>query len=189
MYSPYHAALNALNLQVCILDQEGTIVFVNEAWLQFGRENGADPTQTGEGVNYLATCVNQQDCWTNLKSLLSGRLSSFEFEYPCHSPKGQRWFLAQFTRLPEETPGKFHAFITHQNITAHKEAELKQQQVEKEIRFIVSHARCLLWSGIVEERDQDNLRWKVHFQDEEAANWETERCGQERATPRSFATA
>ena len=55
MHAPYRASLDALPAQICILDQEGTIIFVNESWRQFAIENDASTAEICEGANYLAT--------------------------------------------------------------------------------------------------------------------------------------
>jgi diguanylate cyclase (GGDEF)-like protein/PAS domain S-box-containing protein len=173
MHAPYRASLDALPAQICILDQEGTIVFVNESWRQFAIENGADLTDVCEGANYLTAWrqagPGQAEFFQKLQSLLSGTLTTFAIEYPCHSPHQKRWFIAQFTRLPEEMAGQVYALVTHENITNLKLAELKRTEAQDEIRFVVRHARCMLWSGTVEEIGNGELWWKIRFQDEEAA--------------------
>ncbi|WP_406829758.1 GAF domain-containing protein [Pedococcus sp. KACC 23699] len=43
-------------MEIALLDRDGVIVEVNEAWLRFARESGGDPTRTGVGASYLAAC-------------------------------------------------------------------------------------------------------------------------------------
>jgi signal transduction histidine kinase/ActR/RegA family two-component response regulator len=52
--------------------------------------------------------------------VLEGRLPSFGFEYPCHSPDQQRWYSMTVTPLHAEGEG---AVITHTDITASKLAQ------------------------------------------------------------------
>jgi diguanylate cyclase (GGDEF)-like protein/PAS domain S-box-containing protein len=173
MHTLYGASLDALPTQICILDQEGTIIFINESWRQFAIENGADSTGVCEGASYLATWrqagLGQAEFFAKLQALLSGALKTFVIEYTYHSPNQKRWFLTQFTRLPQEMAGGFYALVTHENITNLKLTELKRTEAEDEIRFVVRHARCMLWSGTVEEISNGELWWKIQFQDEEAA--------------------
>ena len=44
------AVLQALPMQLAVLDQDGTIVFVNAAWDTFARENGAALAETSVGT-------------------------------------------------------------------------------------------------------------------------------------------
>src|SRR5215467_4190820 len=51
------AVLNSLADHIAVLDREGTIIAVNEAWKRFALENGArDTKQLSVGVNYLHIC-------------------------------------------------------------------------------------------------------------------------------------
>ncbi|MGD9959394.1 sensor histidine kinase [Nocardioides sp.] len=43
-------------VEVALLDLEGVIVSVNQAWSRFAEENGGDPERTGVGVSYLDVC-------------------------------------------------------------------------------------------------------------------------------------
>ena len=61
------AALDALCSNICVLDESGTIIFVNRAWREFADANAivraADDrndalckNSTGEGADYLGLC-------------------------------------------------------------------------------------------------------------------------------------
>ena len=47
---------DVLEEQTCVLDEDGTIIAVNQAWRRFAEENGADPDAVSSGVNYLSIC-------------------------------------------------------------------------------------------------------------------------------------
>ncbi len=53
--------------------------------------------------------------------MLNRQQDKFYFEYPCHSPEEQRWFLMSTTRLAAN--GQTYVVIAHENITARKMAE------------------------------------------------------------------
>lgn len=40
-----------------LLDRDGVVVAVNDAWTSFAVENGGDPDRTGVGMNYLDVCA------------------------------------------------------------------------------------------------------------------------------------
>ncbi|MBY0463641.1 MAG: PAS domain-containing protein [Burkholderiales bacterium] len=100
--------LDALTEHVAVLDTQGTITMVNQAWRQFASENG-DPTcvSSGTGVNYLVTCQRAvgADCGyaaraaEGLSAVLTGKTTRFSMEYPCHSGATQRWFVMHISAL------------------------------------------------------------------------------------------
>src|SRR5215203_5175161 len=50
------STLDALSAHVAVLDGQGTIVAVNEAWRSFGLATGYAAADHGVGMNYLAVC-------------------------------------------------------------------------------------------------------------------------------------
>jgi PAS domain S-box-containing protein len=128
-----HSTVNALSAHIAILDAQGTIVAVNDAWRKFAEENGPNnlllQPAIFEGVNYLDTAENAigQDAeygWAlgyGIRQVLSGDQTTFSLEYPCHSPAEQRWFLCRVTRFPGDGP--VHVVVAHENITEQKVIE------------------------------------------------------------------
>lgn len=122
--------LEALVEQVAVVDQAGTIVYVNAAWKQFGLENGMPAQTEWIGMNYLETCrASKKD---SIAQRVAQRIErvlhqesghSATVEYPCHSPTVQRWFLMRVTRMTTRS-GCF-AVVVHENITRRKLAELR----------------------------------------------------------------
>ena len=53
------SALDGLTAHVCVLDEHGTIVAVNQAWRAYALANGADSALVLEGSNYLHACLAQ----------------------------------------------------------------------------------------------------------------------------------
>lgn len=126
--------LNALTAHIVVLDGDGAIVLVNEAWTRFANENGG-PASAFIGVNYLAVCKHSLDCnhdatteeaFKNLQALLSGAIESFSLEYPCDSPTEERWFCLRATRAS----GPENVFVlSHEDITARKKIERELEQI------------------------------------------------------------
>ena len=102
------AILDALGEHVAVLDTQGTITMVNQAWRQFAAANG-DPAcvTSGTGINYLMTCQRAvgKDCGyatraaKGLRAVLDGQISQFSMEYPCHSQQQERWFVMYISAL------------------------------------------------------------------------------------------
>ena len=134
------ATINALSSHVCVLNQAGTIVAVNQAWKSFAAANrrvdcGEVQSESqrgesfGEGANYLAACdrvVGAEagevaQIAAGIRAVLHGEREQYSMEYACHSPHEQRWFVGRVTRFSiDRIP---LVLIEHVNITERKLAE------------------------------------------------------------------
>ena len=130
-YGFFEAVLDSLVEQLAVIDQNGKIVFVNQSWKSFGINNNGDTDINWIGTNYLECCeISAQSgdkdatlVCHGIKDVLTNKRSSFSYEYPCHSPNSQRWFLMRMAPLHTNNFPFF--VITHQNITERKLAEHK----------------------------------------------------------------
>ena len=99
-----------VGVEVALLDQDGVIVSVNDAWQAFAVGNGGDPARMGPGVSYLDACAAAADdpaaaqVATAIRAALEDRLpGSLTVEVPCHSPYAERWFdVLVSTRLDDD---------------------------------------------------------------------------------------
>ncbi len=132
-------ALDALGSHVAVLDKEGTIRHVNEAWMRFARENEmSSHRRVSPGANYLDACragsrQGSKDAGaalTGILSVLDGSRDVFEMEYACDSPSEQRWFLMSATHLKPPARG---ALVTHTDLTQRKMAEIEREKASAEI--------------------------------------------------------
>ena len=122
------SVLDSLSANIAVVDESGTIVFVNRAWREFARANEA-VGNVAEDVNYLQVCDSAIELGCEeaasfaegIRSVLSGRREEFALEYPCHSPTEQRWFVGRVTRFPSGSPTR--AVVAHENVTPRKRAE------------------------------------------------------------------
>ena len=143
------AILDSIVSQIAVLDRDGVIVAVNDAWRRFALENSARPgqpaTNTQVGGNYLDICqANQGDSTAGalearngILAVLESRLPTFRLEYPCHSPAEQRWFAMTVTPLAMGSRG---VVIVHTNITERKQSAAALQASEQKYRALMEHA-------------------------------------------------
>jgi GAF domain-containing protein len=84
--------------EVALLDPDGVIVWVNEPWQHFCRDNAGDPSRAGVGVSYLEVCDAARDPVANqvaeaIRAAAQGFLPApMTVVIPCHSPHTARWF-------------------------------------------------------------------------------------------------
>ncbi len=119
-----HATLDSMAANVCVLDADSRILSVNRNWREFGQTNGASSPAYGVGMRYLDICAAgdgpdaelSRRFAAGLGEVIAGRLTSFEQEYPCHSPTAQRWFKVSLVRF--ELAGETRVMVRHQEVTA-----------------------------------------------------------------------
>lgn len=132
------AVLDSLIDQIAVLDNEGEIIAINKAWVNFTIENGGDLSRSGEGNNYLNVC--QEEVRTGILQVLHGSVHHFTFEYPCHSEVEVRWFLLRVTPITINQSGENGAVVSHVNITDRKLAELQLERNEERYRLIAENS-------------------------------------------------
>ena len=155
------ATLNALVANICVLDENGVIVEVNETWTRFGSENGAT-SACGVGANYLDVCQKAtgqgaaaaHELANAIRSVSDGRESGFYAEYPCHGPDEKRWFSVRLTRF-RGTQAKW-VVVAHVNITSRKLAEESLLESRQDLRALSSRVQNM--------REEESIRIarKVH---------------------------
>ncbi|MFN2362988.1 MAG: PAS domain S-box protein [Halarsenatibacteraceae bacterium] len=127
------SVIDSLSDNIAVIDENGYITHVNESWKDFARENGLDPEKVGVGVNYFSSLANGNSIDENVKkfidgieAVIAGERKEARFEYPCHSPDIDRWFIARATPFKLDNEDKITgAVIVHENITARKKSELE----------------------------------------------------------------
>jgi signal transduction histidine kinase len=123
------AILDALPAHIALLDTQGLIISVNDAWRRFVGANVIQRPGHEIGVNYLqifeTACGDASSeahqVAAGIRSVLGGGAKSFSIEYPCHSPTEQRWFLLTVTPLAHDR--RNGAVVMHVDITARKGAD------------------------------------------------------------------
>ncbi|MBY0525621.1 MAG: PAS domain S-box protein [Gemmataceae bacterium] len=130
-----NSSLDALSSHIAVLDENGIILAVNAAWRRFADGNRFTGRNYGIGADYLqAWEANSAECMeaemvAGLKDVLAGRAPSFEFEYPCHSPTEQRWFVMRATRF--QAPGPLRVVVAHEDVTKRMRAEEALKEADR----------------------------------------------------------
>ena len=105
----------------------GQVLAVNDGWRRFAVDNGLSPVVSGT-YNYLVLCEaagadegpQARAAATGIRGVLDGDVGEFNLDYPCHSPRAQRWFRMQ--AVPVDWAGGRAALVMHTDITSLRQA-------------------------------------------------------------------
>lgn len=159
------SVLDAVSAHVAVLDCDGNIVAVNEPWRAFARENSGTRDGhvpgTGVGANYLETCrvaagigvEGAGEVHDGIRAVLYGTRKIFSYEYPCHAPHRQRWFLLTAIPLADGHGG---AVVSHMDITAPRQLSENLREAHEQLALAQESAGAGIW-------DWDMLTGKMEW--------------------------
>ena len=133
--------LNAFEGVVAVVDGQGVIVAVNQAWTNRMNEQGGSSLNCGVGANYLLVCDHASAAGADGASLvadglragLAGTAGSVELDFPCHSLTREYW--SRLNIRPFETQTGRYVFLQHDDVTAHTLAKDKAADLSNQARI------------------------------------------------------
>ena len=130
-HSLLDAVMRSLSAHIAVLDDEGRILLVNDAWMRFTPHSapGAKPLTLGQ--NFLHVCdraAEQGDSGAvnlaaAIRMVLAGKESFVSLERSVASSTTPRWFLVTISPLMGTAAGLVHVVMAFTDITARKTAE------------------------------------------------------------------
>jgi PAS domain S-box-containing protein len=184
------AVLSSLSAQISVLDRNGRIIAVNDAWTEFGRANGVrDEATISPGVNYLDVCRRAVadgapaagEALEGIQAVCDGRREQFVHDYSCDSPDQGRRFEMRVVPLRRPEGG---VVVTHRDSTMERRHEAALRESEHRFRLLADtlpvgvwmagpdgaciyvNRTWLEWTGRELEREQgDGWRERVHVED------------------------
>jgi PAS domain-containing protein len=144
------AILNALPAHIALLDSEGLIISVNEAWRSF---SDADPMQPGKnsiGSNYLDICdrASQEGVLEarlvakGVRSILAREAPHFSIEYLSRPTTADRWFLLTVTPVADDCYRG--AIVMYSDITERKRGASEHRLIEDALHAEKERAQVTL---------------------------------------------
>jgi len=120
------AAFKLLSQPLVIVHGSGEIMAVNDAWVTVALENGNPSLKDcNVGDNYLHACGLGvvpveliRSVRDGITEVLCGARENFEYEYTCHSPSTERWFVCQAVKIL--SPHSDCSVLIHSDITEQK---------------------------------------------------------------------
>lgn len=134
--------LSSLSSHIAVVDWNGTIINVNEAWTNFSKQNGDICfKRSGVGSNYFDVCEKAiaegdkyaEKALSGIKAVLKKETPHFQMEYPCHSPEKDRWFILSVTSFEGD---RLKTVVRHVDITERKKAEEELIKSKKLVEII-----------------------------------------------------
>ena len=140
------ATIDALTPHLCVVDESGTIVTVNNAWRKFAESNPPVYNPVIPGANYLDICdhatgpeaAEAAAFAVGIRDVLNGRATEYFMEYPCHSPTEERWFVAHVA--PFFTKDCKRVVITHQDVSQRKRLEMHIDEQRQQLQRLLDTA-------------------------------------------------
>ena len=135
------SVLRALPDHLAVLDGDGRIVAVNEAWRAFARQNGGDPDGY-VGRSYLAVLERADEDGDEVagraRDLVRRGLAGEEVDsmlrYPCGSPGGaERWFRCSVHALED---GESGVVVRHEEVTDEEYRTAALQETEARFQSV-----------------------------------------------------
>jgi signal transduction histidine kinase len=136
------AVLASLEGLVAVIDKDGVIIAVNEAWSCCARDHHARPlASVSVGANYLDVCqrawlagdTSALEALIGVESVLKGYRAEFVPEYRCTTPDGEVWYAMSVEPLRRADGG---AVISHRDITDRKHTEMAMQRHYRELAHL-----------------------------------------------------
>jgi len=137
------AVLNSVAAEIAVLDHDGVIMKVNEAWQRNEIDglggSGQNSLDMNVGTNFLAACqLMEADAITRdsmtaqdgIRAVLAGHIPRFYLEYASHSPQQQRWLSMSVT--PLEGEDRLAAVVSLEDIT-------ERTQMAQQVRELAFH--------------------------------------------------
>jgi C4-dicarboxylate-specific signal transduction histidine kinase len=135
------AVLASISTRIAILDPQGTIIRVNEAWRELAASAGLDARGGAfEGENYLEECRRAElrgcpeagEVRRGIEAVLQRKSWPFRYEYRCTSPE-ERWYELSVDCLEHAEGG---AIIAHTEITSRRLAEIEADETRRQVAHL-----------------------------------------------------
>ena len=143
----FRKVFDSLSEHVALLDGDGNILATNASWNRFLEQNVGPNVCRVDGSNYITVSESAVGPASEeahlvaqgLRNVLSGKLTEFKIEYPCHSPTQKRWFLMYASPIMtgEDIEG---AVVSHIPITERKLAEEALRESEEKFASAFEYA-------------------------------------------------
>ncbi len=140
MFSSNHV-LDSLSIQLAVLDADGIVIAVNQAWMNLAFSSQSSPlTRIDIGDAFLDVFRVARDPLSldNLKAVIQGSAAEFNFEYQWD----HYWYLLRAVPIKSPDGG---AVLTHIDISDIKQAQAQLRESEERYRSVFEGSPHPMW--------------------------------------------
>lgn len=139
-----------------MLNEAGTILYVNGTWRQLAAKHGLCQAFYGVGLNYIEICRQVSGASADeavavvdgVSQVLLGRETEFHKEYVSHRSGASRCMLLHAARL--NAPGTFRVLVTHEDTSLNRWTSESERKHEERLRLLLEITNILPWEADVE---------------------------------------
>jgi signal transduction histidine kinase len=143
--------------RVALLDSDGKIIAVNNDWLSFAEQSGAELNRVKPGVNYLEICRQagstvpaSRRAFLGIQDVLKRKTSSFGMDYTCQTPTGLAYFRLRATPI---------VYADARVVISHSEITDLHHKKETDFKHLQQFARRLIHAH---EEERQRLSREMH---------------------------
>ncbi|MCB1741402.1 MAG: EAL domain-containing protein [Gammaproteobacteria bacterium] len=134
------ATMDAVPSHLAVLDEQGTIIAVNQAWRSFADAHGLGLPEHGLGCNYLQICDRAAEGGVQtaeavamaLREMLAGTRAQFHTDYHFATPvfEDERWFALDIRTFA--SAGRSRVLLAHHDIS-------ETRQLSRQLEYQARH--------------------------------------------------
>lgn len=154
---PYlRAMLDACASGAALLDETGTVLYVNGAWRRLAAKHGLEHELYGVGLNYVEICGRVAGASAEegaaiaegVGRVLAGGEAEFQKECVRHRSAARRCLLVHAVRL--DVPDTFRVLVTHEDTALNHWTSEAERKHEERLRLLLEMTNILPWEAEVE---------------------------------------
>ena len=147
------AMVDSYSAGVAVLDETGTILYVNRGWREFAQGPGLRADLYGVGRNYLEVRTQASDALhdesaalaAGINEVLRGRETEFQREYLTRNSIDWRWIRVHAARF--DLPRACRVLVTHEDVTESRATGEARQKEAERLQRLLEVAHILPWEA------------------------------------------
>ena len=141
------STVNAMSVQIAILNENGIILEANKSWKNNSVKNSCVPQGVLPNENYLEQCrhLNKPDSIkfaTGIMSVINNYEKEYIQEYNCTGEENTKWFQGRVNKFEGEGPVRI--VVLHVDVTEQRTMTEQLKESEKRYRLITENSTDLI---------------------------------------------
>jgi PAS domain S-box-containing protein len=147
------AMVDSYSSGAAVLDEIGTILYVNRPWREFAIQHGFRADYYGVGHNYLEARRQASDALREqsaalaegINQVLLGRENDFQEEYLSRNSIPRRWVRIRAARF--DLPRAVRVLVTHEDVTESRQTGEARQKEAEHLQLLLNVTHVLPWEA------------------------------------------